>query len=72
MKSVAALSRSLSSIARRRGKTLPEVATGDPDWYYSHFRRKLFLPPLDEQADLIAYQFRQYQTAAPRSRELEI
>ncbi len=44
------------NFGKYRGKTLPEIATSDPDWYYSHFRRKLFPPPLDEQADLIAYQ----------------
>ena len=39
-----------------KGRTLPEIPTGHPDWYYWHFRRKLFSPPLDEEADLIGYQ----------------
>ena len=43
-------------LGKHKGKTLPETATGNPDWYYREFQMKLFPPPVDEQADLIGYQ----------------
>jgi hypothetical protein len=50
-----------------RSRNLPEIATSDPDWYYQRFRRNLFPPPLDEQADLIGYQLGNIKPPRPDS-----